>query len=35
MNVYGKKIYLRAMEPEDMEMYREMANDGVMSSIWP
>ena len=27
MNVYGKKIYLRAMEPEDMEMYREMAND--------
>lgn len=27
MNIIGKKIYLRAMEPEDMEMYREMAND--------
>lgn len=27
MNLYGKKIYLRAMEPEDMDMYREMTND--------
>lgn len=27
MNIYGKKIYLRAMEPQDMEMYREMTND--------
>lgn len=27
MNIIGKKIYLRAMEPGDMEMYREMAND--------
>lgn len=27
MNIYGKKVYLRAMEMEDMEMYREMTND--------
>lgn len=27
MNVYGQKIYLRAMEPEDMECFREMLND--------
>lgn len=27
MNIYGKRILLRAMEPDDMEMYREMAND--------
>lgn len=27
MNIYGEKILLRAMEPEDMEMYREMVND--------
>lgn len=27
MNIYGKRIYLRAMELADMEMYREMAND--------
>ncbi|MCI8747553.1 MAG: GNAT family N-acetyltransferase [Lachnospiraceae bacterium] len=27
MNVYGKKIYLRAMEPDDMEMYRDMINN--------
>ena len=27
MNIYGEKVLLRAMEPEDMEMYREMVND--------
>lgn len=27
MNLYGKKVMLRAMEPEDMEMLREMVND--------
>ena len=27
VNIYGKKVFLRGMEPEDMEMYREMAND--------
>lgn len=27
MNIVGKKVILRAMEPEDMELYREMAND--------
>lgn len=27
MNIYGKKIMLRAMEPEDMEIMREMVND--------
>lgn len=27
MNIVGKKVLLRAMEPEDMELYREMAND--------
>lgn len=27
MNIYGKKVYLRAMEPEDMEFYRKMTND--------
>lgn len=27
MNIYGKKIYLRAMEPEDMEMLRDTVND--------
>lgn len=26
MNIIGKRVYLRAMEPEDMEMYREMTN---------
>lgn len=30
MNIIGKKIYLRAMEPEDMEVLREMINDPVM-----
>lgn len=27
MNIYGQKVVLRAMEPEDMEMLREMVND--------
>lgn len=27
MNIYGKNVRLRAMEVEDMEMLREMAND--------
>ena len=27
MNIYGEKVLLRAMEPEDMEMLREMVND--------
>lgn len=30
MNVVGKKIYLRAMELEDMELFREMTNDPSM-----
>lgn len=27
MDIYGKKVFLRAMEPEDMEIYRKMTND--------
>lgn len=27
MNIYGEKVMLRAMEPEDMEMLREIIND--------
>lgn len=27
MNIYGKKVYLRAMEPTDMEIFRQMTND--------
>ena len=27
MNIYGKKVYLRAMEPADMEVFRQMTND--------
>lgn len=27
MNLYGEKVMLRAMEPEDMEMFRDMVND--------
>ena len=27
MNLYGEKVMLRAMEPEDLEMLREMIND--------
>lgn len=27
MNIYGEKVLLRAMEPEDMEMLRETIND--------
>ena len=30
MNVIGKKVYLRAMEPEDMEILREMTNNPDM-----
>lgn len=33
MSIEGKKIYLRAMEPEDMEMYREMVNDEEVSRM--
>ncbi|MBQ7145187.1 MAG: GNAT family N-acetyltransferase [Lachnospiraceae bacterium] len=31
MEITGKRVYLRAMEAEDMEMYREMMNDGEIS----
>lgn len=27
MNIIGKKIYIRALEPEDMELLRAMTND--------
>ncbi len=27
MEIYGEKVKLRAMEPEDMEMYRRLVND--------
>lgn len=30
MNIIGKKIYLRAMEAEDMELFREMTNSPDM-----
>ena len=30
MNIIGKKIYLRAMEPDDMELFRKMTNDPEM-----
>lgn len=33
MSIIGKKIYLRAMEPEDMEMYRDMINDEEVSRM--
>ena len=33
MSINGKKIYLRAMEPEDMEMYRDMINDEDVSRM--
>ena len=33
MAIVGKKIYLRAMEPEDMEMYRDMINDEEVSRM--
>ena len=33
MSIMGKKIYLRAMELEDMEMYRDMINDEEVSRM--
>ena len=33
MAIEGKQIYLRAMEPEDMEMCREMINDEDVSQM--
>ena len=33
MNIYGKKVLLRAMEPEDMELYRDMINDPDVSGM--
>ncbi len=33
MSIKGEKIYLRAMEPEDMEMYRDMINDEDVSRM--
>ncbi|MEG1578860.1 MAG: GNAT family protein [Oscillospiraceae bacterium] len=33
MNLYGKKVMLRAMEPEDMEMLRETINDPEMERM--
>lgn len=33
MNIYGKKVILRAMEKTDCEMIREMFNDPVMENL--
>lgn len=33
MAIMGKKIYLRAMEPEDMEVFRDMINDQEVSRM--
>ena len=33
MSIMGKQIYLRAMEPEDMEMCRDMINDEEVSRM--
>ena len=33
MGIMGKQIYLRAMEPEDMEMCRDMINDEDISRM--
>ena len=33
MSIQGKQIYLRAMEPEDMELYRDMINDEEISRM--
>lgn len=33
MNIYGKKVLLRAMEPEDMEDFRIMTNDPEMEYL--
>ena len=33
MSIDGEKIFLRAMEPEDMEMLRDMINDSDVSNM--
>lgn len=33
MNIYGKKVVLRAMEPTDCELVREMFNDPEMENL--
>ena len=33
MNIYGKKVVLRAMEPSDCEMVREMFNDPEIEDL--
>ncbi len=33
MNIYGKKVILRAMERDDCEMVREMFNDPELESL--
>lgn len=33
MNIYGKKVVLRAMEPADMECFREILNDPDVSKM--
>lgn len=33
MNIYGEKVMLRAMEPEDMELLREAMNDPEMEQM--
>lgn len=33
MGIMGKKVYLRAMEVEDMDIYRDMINDSEVSRM--
>lgn len=33
MNIYGKKVVLRAMEPEDCELVRDMFNDPEIENL--
>lgn len=33
MNIYGKNVFLRAMEPEDMELLRKTVNDPEMERL--
>ncbi len=33
MSIMGKQIYLRAMEPEDMDMFMDMINDAEISKM--
>ena len=33
MSIMGSQVYLRAMEPEDMELYRDMVNDEEVSRM--